>query len=581
MTKLREMICDLRTRHFLDPAGSNVSELEALISTALRATLDQQGEGPLFGLEPIPFKVADKQLSKGLPDMPAPNLRSHMESLPSHLSGSLKSNHPRMVKNVIPTPTLAYLASYLASSVYMGNGVSAEDAGRAALAEIHLARTYAELAGYDPFQAGGVFTFGGTGTILYAFCMGILAADAGFLLNGWSKELVVIGSRAGHYSHQTAVSWLGLGRDNYRMAKCLPDQTTDINDLERTCRSEIETGKRIACIVGSGGTTSCMAIDNFEDLSKMIDRLVGDYDLDYRPHLHADSVIGWSYLHYRDYDFERNSMGFTREVARNLMTIRDRIATLMWADTFGIDFHKTGYVPYTSSLLVARNRRALAALGRETDMMTPLFHDAVAYNPGKFTLETSRSSANMVATLMSVSSLGIEGFQALLGHAQEVCFAIKSWLNIHGIEFRVLNNDTCGSDVYVRAYPPSVSDAGAFVREQQDQEFRGRITRYNDELFAFLASHFSFGPDAMAIGKTNAAIYTQSGDPVAALRLYILNPFLDAEVAVDLAKTLVAAKVAFDSGADELGHVDLAVHDRLPVERMRPMDSGDSLSRCW
>ncbi len=546
MGSYRALLADLRANQFLDPSGSNLDRFEASIAAALRVAHAHQGVGPLFGgAEAAPSLRAAVPWS--LPERAAESLNGHMDALPALLAGTVKSNHPRMVKNVIPTPTLAYLSSYVAAAVYMGNGVTAEDAGNAARVEIELSRLYASLAGFDASEAGGLFTFGGTGTNLYAFRMGLLSVDPDALFRGVSRDMVVIGSRPAHYSQQTAVTWLGLGRDNYLMARSHPDQTTDLADLDRICRAQIRTGKTIACIAGAGGTTSCMGIDDFSQLSALIDRLVVDFALPYRPHLHADSVIGWAYLHFTTYDFAGNPLGFSAEVLDRLRQIAARIRTLKWADSFGIDFHKTGYAPYVSSMLIAKSRRKLTALGRESEMMTPLFHDAVAYNPGKYTLETSRSSANMVATLMSVSALGLEGFQTLLGHAQDIALRIKRDVQSRHPDLLVVNPDSMGSDVFIRAYPPE-ADAGALFRGEMRAATDKAVTAYNGEFFEFLSSHYAVGEAAIAVSKTSAAFYTDTGDPVVALRLYILNPFLDVEAATDLVATLAKAKSEFDAG---------------------------------
>jgi L-2,4-diaminobutyrate decarboxylase len=81
---------------------------------------------------------------------------------------SIKANSPYMVKNIIPQPSFVYLAAYLSSSLYMANAVTGEDAGEALKSELACAASIARLAGMDPQQASGVFTFGGTGTNLYA-----------------------------------------------------------------------------------------------------------------------------------------------------------------------------------------------------------------------------------------------------------------------------------------------------------------------------------------------------------------------------------------------------------------------------
>ncbi len=546
MQTYRDVIETLRQHHFIDPDGSNLADFETLLSTALRVAHAHQGSGPVYGSAPLTPLPVEGRPSLSLPMQASGDLRGDMQALPRHLNGSVKSNHPRLVKNVLPTPSQTYLSSYVAASVYMGNGVTAEDAGNAGLAELQMARFYADLAGYDIRQAGGLFTFGGTGVTLYAFRMGIEVADPGYAYNGPGHDLVIVGSKPAHFCQPTAVSWLGLGRKAYVAARALEDQSTDLVDMEAVCRAQIEAGKRIACIAGVGGTTSCMAIDDFKAMSEMIDRLVADYNLDYRPWLHSDSVIGWAYLYFNLYDFAANPLGFTPRVLDKLLQIHARIETLKYADSFGLDFHKTGYTAYNSSMIICRDRAPLLALGKHHGVATYLFHDETAYRPGTFTLETSRSSANMVATLLTVSSLGAEGFQSLLGHAQEMALTMKDHVAGIGGEFLVVNPDTLGSDVYVRAYPPGLNGAETYAQEAADTALRTQIDRYNDALFDFLITQYAFGPNAVGVGKCSVVFTAKEGHPVVGLRFYILNPYMSAGAACELIDLVVLAKDAFD-----------------------------------
>src|SRR5690606_4311307 len=105
------------------------------------------------------------------------------------------------------------------------------------------------------------------------------------------------------------------------------DQTTDLSELKRTCREAIESGKTIACIIGVAGTTSNMAIDDFENIQKIRDRLVHDYQLSYIPHIHADSVVGWPYLYFSDYDFNANKLEFSDDALKNIKNAAERIST--------------------------------------------------------------------------------------------------------------------------------------------------------------------------------------------------------------------------------------------------------------
>jgi len=538
----------LRTKYFLAPDGNNKEELLSLLRGAVDVALAGQGQGPTYQRTSPPQPFEDVAKTAYLPDNITANPFDVLPALTKELEGLVNTNHVRMHKNVIPLPAWTYFAGNLAASLYMPNGVTSEYAGNAVNAEITVAKVYAELAGYDSSQSGGLFTFGGTGTNLYAFKMGVSKTDPDFIFDGSKGNLVIVGSKPAHYAQQNATNWLGLGRNNYLMARSNLDQTTDLSDMERICEEQIRVGKRIACIVGVGGTTSNMGIDNFKDIAEMRDRLVAKYALDYTPHIHSDSVIGWSYLHFADYDFAKNPLGFSKNVLRKVQRTTELTKTFRFADSFGLDFHKTGYVPYVSSMVIARKREDLSNLGRESQMMTPLFFDPDDYHPGKYSLETSRSAANMVGTWLTVKSLGKQGYQVLLGHAQEMAQLVRDLINEKSSEtgLYVVNQESFGSDVYVRCFPPGVVPDQEHARELGNTEALAKTDGYNSNFYDWLQTHHLEGKDGFSVGKTSAAFYAPSGEGVTTLRLYILNPFMDRESAAELVDLIVHAKRGFD-----------------------------------
>ena len=89
--------------------------------------------------------------------------------------------------------------------------------------------------------------------------------------------------------------------------------------------------------------------------------------------MHADAVIGWAWSVFNDYDFKENSLGFRPRAVRALAAAGRLISRLHRADSVGIDFHKTGFAPYVSSLFLARERDDLMTnCYRETDYGEPI-----------------------------------------------------------------------------------------------------------------------------------------------------------------------------------------------------------------
>ncbi len=369
--------------------------------------------------------------------------------------------------------------------------------------------------------------------------------------HGWeglkADDIVVIGSRASHYSHQTVSNWLGIGQNNYLQVGSNINQTTKLDELENSCRTALSSGKKLACIEAVGGTTSNMAIDNIEEIYKMREKLVSEFKLTYKPHIHVDSVLGWVYLNFIDYNFEQNPLGFGKKTLKKIRENVDKIAKLKFADSFGVDFHKTGYVSYVSSMIIVKEQDDFGLLRRDKKIMTPLFHDDSAYNPGVFTLETSRSTANILATWMTLQALGREGYQVLLGHTLEISeYMRKEIVKYERCGLYVVNQESFGCDIFIRCYPLSIYPQQAYKRELQDDSQLEIYTDYTNRFAKWLFAKKSHGDDGIALSKTSAAFYTHTGSPMVALRIYSLNPYITSESAKILIERLVKAKIEFD-----------------------------------
>lgn len=543
---------NLRATHFLAPGGGNVAYLLEMIKEGLQRAISSEGKGPTY---PDPQR---KTLSKILADseIPEETCNDPMEilsRLPEFLQGTVKANNPYMVKNIIPVPSLMHLVSNLIASTYMPNGVTGEDAAETLMSEIACAAAVAKMAGYDHMKAGGLFTFGGTATNLYGFKMGLNKALPSHGLEGIDGEkVVIVGSQPAHYSHQTGANWLGIGQNNYMQVHSNIDQTTRLDELETTCRHAIEGGKKIACIEAVGGTTSNMGIDDFKAIHTLREQLVKDYNLEYTPHLHADAVLGWAYLNFMDYDLEKNPMRFSSAVLLRIKKVTDRLSHLHYMDSFGVDFHKTGYMPYVSSMVMVKEKSDLSSLRRDGKIMTPLFHDDETYNPGTFSLETSRSAANILATWLTLQALGKEGYRTLLGHSLEMSECMREQLSHHVPDgLLTVNQQPFGCDIFVRCYPSGLNALDEHSREMKDDNLLRQYNEYTSKFAKWLFANRAKGDMGIGLSKSSAAFYAPTGNPAAALRIYPLNPYITPETAQSLIERLVDAKRTFNDQGNE------------------------------
>jgi glutamate/tyrosine decarboxylase-like PLP-dependent enzyme len=537
----------LKDRFFLNPEWSNIDQAMQLLKSALVSLGQLQGKSPIYPDNIGIPKISDIIDQSVIPDNLAANPEIKLKELPYMVQRTVKSGNPYMVKNLIPTVSLPALSAYFAISTFMGNGVTGEDSGQTLLAEIACVSAISKLAGISPKKSAGVFTFGGTGTNMYGIKLGLAKILPNHSMEGIKDNVAIIESYPSHYSHKTAADWLGIGQNNCIKVKSNLDQTTNLKELERTCDEILSSDKKLVCINAVGGTTSGLGIDNIKDIYEMRKRLIKRHNLDYTPHIHMDSVLGWAYLNFINYDFKQNKLKFSKAAVLQIKKILERIKTIKYADSFGVDFHKTGYVAYNSSLIIVKNKKDLMKLQRDVNEMTPLFHDDEAYNPGKYTLETSRSSANILATWIALETFGQEGYQILLGNAIENGIKFKSLFDKHIKDgFFVANQQCIGPDVFVRCYPPDIDAKINYYKELSDSVLLEKNTEYISQFFKWLDKKMPLKPNGFAISKSSAAIYTNTGVPMVALRIYPLSPYITYETDQILVDRIVQAKHKFD-----------------------------------
>jgi glutamate/tyrosine decarboxylase-like PLP-dependent enzyme len=456
-------------------------------------------------------------------------LESVTEQLVDHLSGAFVWGHPRAQINVIPPPTIPGIIGSLLPSIYNPNLASEESSRLVALSEVEVSAMTADLVGYDPAVAQGVFTFGGTGTLLYAARIGLEKACPGSMKSGIREPAVIVASKCAHYACRTIAGWMGLGEDSFIEVPSSPANEVRTNLLESTCREALKSGQKIAMIVATMGTTDAFGLDDLANICDMRDRMVEEFSLDYVPHIHADAVIGWAWSVFNDYDFDQNPQGFQPRTVRSLAGTQRRISQLHLSDSLGIDFHKTGFTPYTSSLFLSKSGDDLELVARDSEAMPYLFKSG-KYHPGKYTLETSRSGAGPMAALGNLLLLGRDGLQALLGHLVTMAESLAEHLEGHAAT-TVLNSENFGPVTLFRVYPSEIDTFTISKREMTDptaREILQKHNEYNRRIFAEIQAEALQGR-GVVLSLTDCYRKTDYGEPVVALKSYIMSPFSDEE----------------------------------------------------
>jgi glutamate/tyrosine decarboxylase-like PLP-dependent enzyme len=514
------------------------------IMRALDQVDDMKSEVPLLGtVGHLDYVAAE---SERIADAPS-TVEDVTRELVKTLEGMPIWGHPRTQINVVPPPTIPGIVGTLLASIYNPNLVSDDTSQAVELAEHRAAAMTAALIGYDPSKSTGVFTFGGTGTTLYGVRIGIEKAIPESLRNGVGSNAVIIASGQSHYARLNVAGWLGLGEKNVISVPTDLTNAIRVEVFTTEARRAIESGRRIAAIIVTMGTTDAFGIDDLAAIVEVRDRLVEEYELDYCPHIHADAVIGWAWSVFNAYDFDENPLGFRPRAVRALADAGRRISKLCLADSVGIDFHKTGFTPYISSLFLVRNRADMELLVRGRDEMPYLFQTGERH-PGIFTLETSRSGAGALAALANLMLFGRRGLQVILGHLVEMAELLREHFEGHR-HATVLNSDNVGTVTLFRVYPDDVDTWTLKDREQTDPSSRDELlahNEYNRRVFHYLHEQAMEGK-GVRISMTDCYRHTSYGEPIVALKSYMLSPFIDEDDVECLVAIVLEAREHIES----------------------------------
>lgn len=445
--------------------------------------------------------------------------------LVAHLSGMFIFGHPRAQINVVPAPTIASIIGGLLPSIYNPNLVSEESSRKVALAEVEVIAMTSALLGYDPQSSGGLFTFGGTGTTLYGVKLGLEKACPDTFQQGLREPAFILCSDRAHYAGLSVASWLGIGTNQVIQIPTTPENEMRPCLLESHARQILKDGGKIAAIIATMGTTDAFGLDDLAAIYEIRNRLVDEFQLDYIPHIHADAVIGWAWSVFNDYDFQANPLGFRPRTVRALAGTRRRMQHLGLADSIGIDFHKTGFTPYVSSLILVKDTHDLRLISRSQDT-TPYLFQSGSYHPGKYTLETTRSGCGPMAALANLRLFGKDGLRSLLGHLVSMAEVLREQLEGHA-STTVLNGGNFGPVTLFRVYPEGVDTFAVPKREREDASFRSQLKAnndYNRKVFELIQADALQG-QGVVISLTDCYRESDYGEPIVALKSYILSPF--------------------------------------------------------
>jgi len=390
--------------------------------------------------------------------------------------GAPNWGNPLTMCNVIPQSNTAAIIASMLSQVFSANILEGEYAQNVHKAELETAGMLGNLFGWNPVEAGAIYTWGGGGCWTYGLKYGITRVLPHSRTAGVREDAKVICSQQAHFVQKNASDWMGLGSDNIVHVRTDPDTNQMcVKHLEEILQDFTARKIPVATIVCTMGTTDASAIDPIAKVRALIDRYPNPEGYG-KTVLYADAVVGWSWVYFATYDFEKNPLGFSERILPILKANGAALREIEHADAVGIDFHKVGWAPYVSSCFLYKNAEEFETLHRwggdaYLQVRTP-------YNPMYYTLEVSRTASGSLAGWATLKYFGMEGMQAILGGILETKYYLYDLVKSHP-EMVCVNLDDTGLITLFRAYPKGIDAKAQYDKELKDPAARAELIRHN------------------------------------------------------------------------------------------------------
>lgn len=410
-------------KEFLKSNESNFDVLLQKIS-AIHEHLNNKDLNPKF-------KVNTFSYNEILDEVAIPEKGSSSEEVFENLSelfeGSIRTQSPYSLFNMVPSPLIDTVAASTITQLYNTNSLMDSFGGKVLLFEQKIARMLGRLAGWN--DAHGVACNGGKLTLLYAVKSAISKIDPDSRNKGIDKNLVVLTNESSHYCVEHVCSILGLGSDNCIRIKSEDGWKMNIKNLLETIEEQHKNGKKVAAIICAGGTTINFACDDTVSVYKNVKELFENSNQDYFPYFHLDSVIGWLWMNFIGVsESELNKKISNEKIKNKIMEVVKRIEGVSNFDSFGVDMHKNGLCPYSTSMFISKTDDNFDYLNDGKYSYGEDDYEFGNFRAYRYTFENSRPATGIVNSWIAMNRLGRTGFQDYLIKLKSISEELKTKL---------------------------------------------------------------------------------------------------------------------------------------------------------
>lgn len=463
-------------------------------------------------------------------------------------------NNPGTMINVIPPVNLISLATSNVANMYNPNFAQDTYAGMLIASEMEVSKYLSQLVGWNWTKTYGIFTFGGKGTNLYATKVAINKADKDACMNGCkSNNYFMLTSKNGHPCHYEVCNWLGIGIANCYEISCDSFGRMDINQAKKIIMENIEKGKRFLGFNITAGSTNELYVDPIKKIYDLNKEIVLKYKLDYIPHIHADAVLGWVYLFFNTYDFKKNPLKIEKHNLNKIKSLNQKIRELKYADSIGVDFHKTGFCPYTSSIVLFKNKEDFETLNFKKNVSLE-FLEYGNYNPYQSTLELTRSCNGPLTALCSLKSFGVDGFQKVVSNIFSSTEYFRSKLT-NNKKICLLNPETEGLASLFIIKPYKYDNLTLQELLELPSEDISEIREYNVNYSKYILEQSIRGNIRFTFTSSRSYVIPNTNIKLGVLKAYPMSVFLDYKEMDKILKEI-------NKTIDEYSKIDISKYDK-------------------
>lgn len=494
---------------FLGPQAENSAWVGALMSAALEEWFDWRrrsfpGDGRAISFSDQ--KTAEFEARKS-------RLTEEFQQLMKRFEGEIPKFSPRYIGHMVSEMSLPGLFGHFATLLHNPNNISAESSRVGVAIEGEAISALAAMLGF-PAGVSGHFTSGGTLANFEGMLRARLAFERGLAASSdrASSPVILLPAHA-HYSWKKGARLMGLPESAVWQIELDHRGMLCVRDLKTKLSQARELGRPVMLVVSVAGTTETGTIDPVEQIVELIWQLAPD------AWHHVDAAFGGFFA-------AVGEPGLSAPTAKSMRA-------LALADSVSLDPHKLGYVPYASGVFLCRERWAY-----ELPMLDAPYIDYAPSDPGRMTLEGSRSAGGAVATYLTYKALGLgsDGLGRILTRTLDARHQIAQRLAEASKEVRILP----AGDTNIICFCIAASVQSSSQVNRRTQELHARLaagefyvskTELSRETYSALLERF-------------AASWQGSFDTASlqVIRLCIMNPFVDSkEMNVDLSKALAQA----------------------------------------